>query len=156
MSESPRAVRPGRDAGPLEVWEYACDLLRDGRCDSWVEMFAPDGVVEFPFAPPGVQRRMAGRAEIRRVLTPIQRRAVGTVLFLGRSSLVCHLTTDPELIICEYDSLKEVSATGERFAQPYVHVVRVRNGEIVELRDYWTAALAAPALAATLDDPAQA
>jgi ketosteroid isomerase-like protein len=150
----PVAPRPGPDATPREVWEYACDLLRDGHAERWAEMFAPDGVVEFPFAPDGVQRKMTGRAEIQRVLTPMQLRAIGTVRFLGRESLVFHQSTDPELIICEYDSVKEISATGQRFSQPYVHVVRVRDGEIVEFRDYWTASLAAPAFAATLDEPA--
>ena len=147
-------ARPGRDADPQEVWAYACDLLRDGHCERWAWMFAEDGVVEFPFAPDGVQRRMAGRAEILRVLTPMQQRAWAAVHFLGRESLVVHRSTDPELIICEYDSVKEVAASGTRFSQPYVHVVRVRDGEILELRDYWSAIQADPRFAAVLDGPA--
>jgi uncharacterized protein len=36
-------------------------LTAAGRVDEWVTLFAPDAVLEFPFAPAGVPRRVTGR-----------------------------------------------------------------------------------------------
>ncbi|MEV6410378.1 nuclear transport factor 2 family protein [Kribbella sp. NPDC051718] len=47
-----------------------------------------------------------------------------------------HQTQDPEVIVAEFDYAGTVIATGESFRVPCVFVLRVRDGEIVESRDY--------------------
>jgi ketosteroid isomerase-like protein len=120
-----------------EVWERAHERVREYDLEGFAEMFAADGVMEMPFAPEGISRRLVGREEIRRVLAPAARasREAGRRI-LGYSSVVVHQTTDPEVIVVEFDLDGEVTATGERYRYSYVQVVRVRGGEIVLLRDY--------------------
>ncbi|HET6986812.1 MAG TPA: nuclear transport factor 2 family protein [Kribbella sp.] len=47
-----------------------------------------------------------------------------------------HQTADPEVIVGEFDYVGTVLATGEPFATSNVIVLRVRDGLIVESRDY--------------------
>ncbi|WP_344266604.1 nuclear transport factor 2 family protein [Actinomadura napierensis] len=47
-----------------------------------------------------------------------------------------HQTTDPEVIVAEFQYEGIVVETGEPFAIPAVFVMRVRDGKIVESRDY--------------------
>jgi ketosteroid isomerase-like protein len=47
-----------------------------------------------------------------------------------------HETRDPEVIVAEFDYAGTVIASGEPFRVPCVFVLRVRDGLIVESRDY--------------------
>lgn len=47
-----------------------------------------------------------------------------------------HETADPEVIVAEFEYRGTVLATGAPFAYPCIFVMRVRDGEIVESRDY--------------------
>ncbi len=35
-------------------------LTAEGQTDEWVKLFAPDAVLEFPYAPSGVPQRVSG------------------------------------------------------------------------------------------------
>jgi ketosteroid isomerase-like protein len=50
--------------------------------------------------------------------------------------IVVHETTDPEVIVGEFSYAGTHPATGEEFAVPCVFVMRVRDGQVVESRDY--------------------
>jgi uncharacterized protein len=50
------------------------------------------------------------------------------------ADVVVHETTDPEVIVAEFRYLGSVA--GRAFQVPCVFVMRVRDGEIVESRDY--------------------
>ena len=45
-------------------------------------------------------------------------------------------TTDPEVIVAEFEYQGTVVDTGEPFSLPCIFVVRVRDGHIVASRDY--------------------
>jgi uncharacterized protein len=51
-------------------------------------------------------------------------------------AIVVHETTDPEVIVAEFEYRGTVVAKGKSFAVPCVFVLRVREGLIVESRDY--------------------
>ncbi|MEJ3657544.1 nuclear transport factor 2 family protein [Actinomycetes bacterium KLBMP 9759] len=50
--------------------------------------------------------------------------------------IVVHETADPEVIVAEFSYAGTHPETGAEFAVPCVFVMRVRDGEIVESRDY--------------------
>jgi ketosteroid isomerase-like protein len=59
-------------------------------------------------------------------------------------NLVIHRTMDPEVVIAEFDYVGQVTTTGRPFDVRNIFVVRVRDGQIVESRDYaYHAAMAA-------------
>ena len=52
------------------------------------------------------------------------------------SDVVIHETADPEVVIAEYQLHGELLEQGEPFAQRFVMVMTVRDGQIVHTRDY--------------------
>jgi ketosteroid isomerase-like protein len=111
---------------------------------------APDGYLEWPFRPPGVPARLRGRTEIHRYLTAA---ASGFISFDEYRNVVVHETTDPEVIIVEYDAHGTVVATGAPFHQTVIAVFRVRNGQILSYRDYLNPLTLAEALASVSAAP---
>jgi ketosteroid isomerase-like protein len=124
-------------ATPREVWEQAHQHVRAYDLGAFADMFAPDGVLELPFAPPGIPRQLNGRESIREFLAPAGEaaRSAGRRI-KGYSSVVVHEATDPEVVIVEFDLDGEIVATGETYQLSYIQVLRVRNGRIVWMRDY--------------------
>ena len=100
--------------------------------ETFVQMFAEDGVMEFPYALPS-PRRLEGREALAAHLAYLAR----LVELLSVSDVVKHETTDPEVFIVEFASSGRAVATGEPFEQRYISVIRVRDGHIVHYKDYW-------------------
>ena len=100
--------------------------------ESFVQMFAEDGVMEFPYALPS-PKRLEGREALAAHLAYLAR----LVELLSVSDVVKHETTDPEVFIVEFASSGRAVATGEPFEQRYISVIRVRDGRIVHYKDYW-------------------
>jgi uncharacterized protein len=51
-------------ATPADVLNQRRRLILSGDADGYADLFAPDGVIESPFAPPGVPPRLEGREAI--------------------------------------------------------------------------------------------
>jgi ketosteroid isomerase-like protein len=116
--------------------EIVGQVLRAGReldIETFVGLMAPDGYIEWPYRPPGVPARLQGRTEIRRHLTET---AKAFIRFDEYRNVVVHETTDPEVVIVEYDAQGTVVATGAPFQQTVIAVIRVQDGLILSYRDY--------------------
>ena len=125
---------------PREVFGRLHQRVRDDYdMDGQAELYAPDGTLEFPFAPAGVPRFIQGREKIRTFLGAAGRRSreAGRRI-LRYDPLVVHETADPEVIVAEFELHGEVATTGETYQMPFIQVLRVRNGQIVSMRDYFT------------------
>ncbi|AKV04196.1 hypothetical protein AKJ09_10859 [Labilithrix luteola] len=120
---------------PRDVWQKAVSFLPTYDIDGYAACFHEDGCVEFPFAPPGLPKRIEGRDGILKSMGPLWRgaKAAGRK-GAGMENVVVHETHDPEVVIIEFDAARE-DANGT-YRLSYVHVVRVRDGKIVSLRDY--------------------
>jgi uncharacterized protein len=99
---------------------------------TFVEMVAEDGVMEFPFALPSA-RRVEGREALAAHIAFL----AGRIEFLSVSDVVKHATGDPEVFILEFAGSGRAVATGEPFEQRYISVIRLRDGHIVHYTDYW-------------------
>jgi ketosteroid isomerase-like protein len=105
----------------------------DSAAANFVEMMAEDFVMEFPYARPGMQTRIEGRAAVLAYLM-----TVGQGVSLDSvSNVVVHDTTDPEVVIVEFDGHGRALKTGEPYEQRYISVIRTRGGRIVHYKDYW-------------------
>lgn len=119
-------------ATPREVAERFLRASADNAWDALADLYAPDAVIEIPFAPPGIPGRFQGREDHRarfKAVAPLRR--IDKV-----GSVVMHETTDPEVVIVEFDNHATVTSTGRPFVNSYAMVMRVRNGLIVSSRDY--------------------
>jgi len=105
----------------------------DPAAESFVDMMAEDFVMEFPFARPGMQTRIEGRTAVLAYLMTVgQGVSVDSV-----SNVVVHDTTDPDVVILEFDGHGRAVKTGEPYEQRYISVIRTRGGRIVHYKDYW-------------------
>jgi len=111
-------------------------VLRAGReldFETLLELMAPDGYIEWPYRPADVPGRLQGRSEIRSYLT---KAAKTFIKFDEYRNVVIHETTDPEVVIVEYEAYGTVVLTGSPFEQTVIAVFRVRDGQILSYRDY--------------------
>ncbi len=121
-----------------EVFDRLHRLVLNYDADGQADLFAPDGVWEFPFASEGIPRRLEGREQIRAIgKMGMERSRQSGRRLTGYHAVVVHKTSDPEVIIVEFELHGEIAATGKSYQIPYIQVLRVRNGLIVSLRDYF-------------------
>lgn len=138
QSESRRSPASGTGAdtsmsGPRAVFARYQQAVLANSADQMAEVFAPDGVTEFPFRLPGIPPKVEGREGIRAWLAP----AVGAAFrFEEYRDVVVHDTTDPEVIVVEHSIAGTTAANGQPAQISYVYVLQARDGEIVLLRDY--------------------
>jgi uncharacterized protein len=117
---------------PREVVERLLHWMSDRS--KWPELaglYAEDAVVEISFAPPKPVR-LEGRAALAEHFA-----AASDLLVVVRvENVVLHETTDPEVIIAEFDYDGRATGTGRTFRVPNILVIRVRDGKIASSRDY--------------------
>ncbi|MBD3007381.1 nuclear transport factor 2 family protein [Streptomyces sp. 5-10] len=117
----------------VKVFERAKELLLDHDMMGFADLWAVDGTMEFPFAPPGRPRLLEGREAVREYVRDypdhIDLRAV--------AHEVVHLTEDPDVLIVEFSMDAVAVGTGRPIRPGYVAVITVRDGEIASYRDYW-------------------
>ena len=118
-------------ATPRAVFDRLITGIAEGRFADLADLYAEDAVVEQPFMLP-VPATIRGRDEVRHHFT----RAVGGPIDLRPRNVVVHETTDPEVVIAEYDYDVRHTGTGRQSTVANVQVLRIRDGLIVETRDY--------------------
>jgi ketosteroid isomerase-like protein len=115
---------------PREVFEKLSAGISSGDWNHLHELYAPDTVVEMPFALPAPVV-LHGREEVR------QHFALNGQfgLSLQADAVRVHETIDPEVVIAEFD-YDGRAPSGRSFRVSNIQVLRVRDGLIVETRDY--------------------
>ncbi|MEV7097004.1 nuclear transport factor 2 family protein [Amycolatopsis sp. NPDC051045] len=116
---------------PRDVFAALSDGISEGRFDELSALYAEDTVVEHPQAVPR-PTRLTGRAAVHERFTG----ALAGSLRLKRKNVIVHETTDPEVIVAEYDYDAESVSTGRTIATANIQVLRIRDGLIVSSRDY--------------------
>jgi uncharacterized protein len=116
-----------------EVVERILRASCEQDTETFVSLFAPDGYIEWPYRPAGVPGRVEGRDRIREFLTA---QADGLVKFDEYRNTVIYETTDPQVVIVEYEAHGTVIPTGAPLHQTIIAVLRVEDGLVVAYRDY--------------------
>jgi ketosteroid isomerase-like protein len=119
---------------PREIFLRLAQGVADRDFDALPGLYAERVDVRHPMAPGG-DHPLLSRDALREHFGVAGPRVAGTVRFQP-DDIRIHETQDPEVIVAEFDYAGTVIATGEPFRVPCVFVVRVRDGLIVESRDY--------------------
>ncbi len=117
---------------PQDTFLALIEGVAAGAGETLADLYAPDATVTHPFSPFGAGA-LHSREELRQHFhtsggEPAVTRQVADV--------VVHHTTDPEVVIGEFRYACTVDETGAQFSIRAVFVMRVRDGLIVESRDY--------------------
>jgi ketosteroid isomerase-like protein len=96
-------------------------LLQDKDLDALADLYAP--------------RRIEGREQVRAYFTGT---LAGVALEFQRfEEVAIHDTTDPNVIVAEYDAHGVIPSTGRRFTVRNIWVLNIVDGRIGSWRDYW-------------------
>ena len=136
MSQEARAREPGEVARAVAagVSRLAVGGLtaeeREQQLDQLAELYGAVTDVRHPFDPVG-DVPMRTRGELREHFARV--RLDGVERFEPVDACI-HVTADPEVVVFEF--AYAISAHGTDFTVPCIFVIRVRDGQIVESRDY--------------------
>ncbi|UYL08850.1 nuclear transport factor 2 family protein [Bdellovibrio sp. SKB1291214] len=117
------------------------DNLSSGKVDEWVNLWAEDGVLEFPFKLPVYPGQVEGKAMIREYM-----RHFPETIKLEFSKPTFHLTEDPELVVAEFTAKGHMLANGNPYNQTYISLVYTKDGKITRYKDFWDPLVAMTAL----------
>ena len=119
---------------PREVAEQVRRMVA-GEEVVFADLFAPDGVLVYPFAVPGFHpEELRGRQTIREFFA--QMAAARGQLDMTEVEAVVRETDDPEVVVTEITHSGHSKATGRPYRFTALGVIRVRDGEIVQYDDY--------------------
>ncbi len=129
-----------------QIYERQLRLGMAGDRAGQAEWYAPEAVLEAPFAADGAPRRYEGRDRILAMWAALDAARPADLRILeDESTLTVHATTDPNLIVAEIEAVAESAAVGRRIPVRQVHVVRIEDGRIVHVKDYHSTSVAAQA-----------
>ncbi|MEU7729139.1 nuclear transport factor 2 family protein [Streptomyces sp. NPDC040724] len=118
---------------PADLYRHSLRLLLAKDIPGWVGLWADDGVMEFPFAPPGWPEQLEGREAIAAYMRDypdhIDLHDFPDVRILE--------STDPRTIVVEMRGVGRLVATDGPFDMRYIAVVTVQDGRFTTYRDYW-------------------
>jgi ketosteroid isomerase-like protein len=120
-------------ATPQEVFQRLVDGITSRQYAGLPDLYAEQTDVRHPLSPYG-DKPLLSREDLREHFGGGAAQAAAAIEFSAQD-IVVHQTADPEVIVAEwrYDGTAD---TGEKFSAPCVIVMRVRDGQIVESRDY--------------------
>lgn len=119
---------------PKDVFLRLVHGVADRDFEALPGLYAERTDVRHPMSPYGGQPLLS-RDALREHFGGTGPRVTEVVKFQP-ANIRIHETRDPEVIVAEFDYAGTVLATGEPFTVPCVFVMRVRDGLIVESRDY--------------------
>ncbi|MFE2216614.1 nuclear transport factor 2 family protein [Streptomyces canus] len=118
---------------PVDLYRHSLRLLLDKNIPAWVDLWAEDGLMEFPFAPADRPQRLEGKEAVAAYM----RHYPDHIDLHDFPDLRIHRTTDPQTIVVEMRGVGRLVKTGAPFDMTYIAVVTVRDGRITSYRDYW-------------------
>src|SRR5579859_7486151 len=120
---------------PADVLARRRQLLLNGDIDGFVDLFAPDGVIEFVFHGPVGMPPV--RLEGREVIREYSQRVTASPLRLEELEVAeLYQAQDPEVVIAEMRTKGTMTTTGRSFTVTSIQVLRIRDGRIVLFRDF--------------------
>jgi ketosteroid isomerase-like protein len=118
---------------PREVVEQVRRMVA-GEGVVFADLFAADGVLTYPFAPPGMPRELRGRDAIRAYHGAASGRR--EMFRIEGVDVVVRETDDPEVVVAEIEHHGHSHATDGPYRFRALGVIRVRDGEIISYDDY--------------------
>ena len=121
--------------------------LSTGRIEEWVNLFAEEGVLEFPYGPDGFPKKVAGKEALYEYMKNFPEH-----FKVAFTNLYFHPTADPTLVIAEFESDGIALSTGRPYLQKYISVVNnTEDGKITRYVDFWNPLVAMKSMNVPID-----
>ena len=131
--------RPGDDImttrtpTAVQVLRNSLDRFLAKDMKGWTELCDENVVAEFPFAPDGSPARIEGRAALYEYL----RNYPSFIDVRELPTRKTYSTDDPNLAIAEWSASGTVISNANPYEMRYATFVTIRDGLIVNYREYW-------------------
>lgn len=102
--------------------------------ERWLDLFADDAVVEFPYA---ASVGAAGRLEGKAAIAAYFRGTPGVFLGLRFRDLQVRPVQGESTVVAEVHGSATLAPTGKGYEQDYVMVLETSGGRITRYREYW-------------------
>lgn len=135
---------------PEEIFRRMIDLMLAKDMNAVADLWAPDGVAEFPFAAGSSPRVLRGREEVRDYLAHYP----DLMDMKEVAALTVRPTEHTDTVVVEWTATGRTVATSQPYRLDYIVVLTAHDGLITLYRDYWSplsAAAAAGGLAGLID-----
>jgi ketosteroid isomerase-like protein len=117
-----------------EIVELVRKMVAGEEGVVFADLFAADGVMAYPFAPPGMPPELRGREAIGAFFSQLGP-SRGQFVMEGVDARAWE-ADDPEVVISEITHYGQSNATNAPYRFTALAVIRVRGGEIVRYDDY--------------------
>jgi len=114
----------------FDAVEKGLSGLVDG--DHFFDFVADDITYDFRYRYPGLPEKMVGRAELLQLFAGV----CNIEVLNSYSGLVVHKTTDPRVVILEFDVEGKSLRSGKPYENRFAVVITIENRKIVYWRDY--------------------
>ncbi|MEG3843589.1 nuclear transport factor 2 family protein [Microcoleus sp. herbarium14] len=102
--------------------------------EAWINLFAEDAVVEFPYASAlNLPERFEGKSAIYNHM----KKMVAQMQDLVFTNVREYQTSNPNVLLAEVHGEADIVATGRHYQQDYVMRLETKDGKIVHYREYW-------------------
>ena len=118
---------------PREVAEQVRKMVA-GEGVVFADLFAADGVLVYPFAPPGHPEELRGQDAIRAFFATLGRSR--ELFTMAAIDAVTWRTDDPEVVVTQITHHGTSNVTGTPYQLTALGIIRVRDGMIVRYEDY--------------------
>lgn len=114
---------------------FAAHLALVGKdVQAWVDLFAENAVVEFPYASSlSLPERFEGKSAIYNYIRDVSAQMQDLVF----TNIRTYPTSNPNVIFAEVHGEAVIVATGRHYQQDYVMRLEIKDGKIVHYREYW-------------------
>lgn len=131
MSDSPSDAVTREQA--LARTRSYLELLQQQRWDEWIDLWAQDAVLEFPYAPKGRPRIYRGRRDILEYMSGTTR----SIVVDSVADLRVFPMLDPQTVVVELGINGHLIGNGAPYDQRYVTFFEFEDGKIRHYREYW-------------------
>lgn len=100
----------------------------------FADLFAADGVLEYPFTPPGFPAVIEGQEAIRALHSTTSK--FRRLFDMAEVTSVVHQTHDPEVVVVEIEHRGMSHVTHRPYRMLSLSIIRVRDSRIVHCRDF--------------------
>lgn len=112
---------------------FAAHLALVGKnIQAWVDLFAENAVIEFPYASI-TPRRLEGKEAIYNYMKDVP----AQMQDLGFTNVRIYPTSNPNVLFAEVHGEAIIVATGRHYQQDYVMRLETKEGKIIHYREYW-------------------
>jgi ketosteroid isomerase-like protein len=108
-------------------------LLQAQDWPNWIDLWAEDALLEFPFAPDRCPMSYRGRGEILKYMSGTAQ----SIVVEAVADLKISPMHDPERVVAELTINGHLREDGAAYNQRYVTFFEISHGRITHCREYW-------------------